>query len=150
MRAVRACASGPVEAVVSTTALHWVAPQELIPLYSQAYELLAPSGILVNGDHFRFDGRDPVIADWSARHDALTQRHAFAAGAPTWDSWWKRLREAPGMSEAVAERDRRFATRTGAPATGVDFQLAALAQAGFTETGTAWQFLDDYVVYGVK
>lgn len=50
----------------------------------------------------------------------------------------------------AVERDRRFALRTGTPATAVDFQLAALGQAGFRESGTVWQLLDDYVVYGVK
>ncbi|MFT3660100.1 MAG: class I SAM-dependent methyltransferase [Gordonia sp. (in: high G+C Gram-positive bacteria)] len=143
-------AGGPVHAAVSTTALHWTAPHELVALYAQTRDLLADGGLLVNGDHFRFDSRTPVIADWAARHDARTQRDAFAAGAPTWDSWWQRLREAPGMAAAAAERDRRFAERLASPPTAVDFQLAALAQAGFAESGTAWQFLDDYVVYGVR
>ena len=34
--------------------------------------------------------------------------------------------------------------------TTVEFQLAALRQAGFSETGTLWQFLDDYVIAGWK
>lgn len=143
-------AGGPVDAAVSTTALHWLRPEDLVRLYAQVRELLTEKGVLLNGDHFRFDARSPVIADWSARHDEQTQRTSFAAGAPTWDVWWERLRAAPGMEPLARERDRRFADRTGTPPTAVDFQLAALAQAGFTESGTAWQLLDDYVVYGAR
>lgn len=144
------CAGGPIHAAVSTTALHWLAPHELVGLYGAVNEFLAPNGLLLNGDHFRFDTRNPTIADWSARHDDQTQQRAFAAGAPAWDAWWSGLRAAPGMEPLAAERERRFAERTGSPATAVDFQLAALAQAGFRESGTVWQLLDDYVVYGVK
>ena len=43
-----------------------------------------------------------------------------------------------------------FADRPTPLATTVEFQLAALRQAGFTETGTLWQFLDDYIVAGWK
>lgn len=143
-------AGGSVHAAVSTTALHWLEPAPLVSLYAHVHDLLAPKGVLLNGDHFRFDARTPIIRDWAVRHDDATQTAAFAAGAPAWDRWWDALRSAPGMAPLAAERDRRFALRTGSPATAVDFQLAALAQAGFRESGTAWQLLDDYVVYGVK
>ncbi|MFF0816177.1 class I SAM-dependent methyltransferase [Rhodococcus sp. NPDC003318] len=42
----------------------------------------------------------------------------------------------------------RFAGRDATPPTTVQFQLAALRQAGFAESGTLWQLFDDYVVYG--
>ncbi|OBC04211.1 hypothetical protein A5784_01470 [Mycobacterium sp. 852013-50091_SCH5140682] len=50
----------------------------------------------------------------------------------------------------AAVRDERFAERPAPPSTAVDFHVSALAQAGFTEVGTVWQLLDDYVVLGVK
>ncbi|MGC0362483.1 SAM-dependent methyltransferase [Rhodococcus sp. 27YEA15] len=140
----------PVHAMVSTTALHWLLPHQLVELYRQVCDVLTPGGVLLNGDHFRFDSRTPVARRWAARHDEQTQHTSFSGGAPTWDAWWETVRAVPGIDALVAERERRFAGRDAPPTTAVDFHVAALNQAGFSESGTVWQFFDDYVVYGVK
>ncbi|MGW0020957.1 class I SAM-dependent methyltransferase [Rhodococcus sp. NPDC003382] len=136
-------------AVVSTTALHWLRPEQLIGLYTQIRSVLAPDGIFLNGDHFRFDDRDGHITLWSAQHDRRTQQHSFAAGADEWDQWWDLLRAHPRIGTLQDERTARFAERDGTAPTGVQFQLAALRHAGFAESGTVWQLFDDYVVYGI-
>lgn len=141
---------GPVDAFVSSTALHWLTPAQLLAVYSTAYGLLTPGGVLLNGDHLRFDHRTPRIKAWAQAHDEQTQQQAFTEGAPAWDQWWSELRSLPEMADLERERDRRFAGRDGMPPTAVDFHLAGLAQAGFAEVGTLWQLLDDYVVYGAK
>ena len=48
------------------------------------------------------------------------------------------------------ERTAIFAGRPMPLPTPIEFQLAMLRQAGFDETGTVWQFLDDYVIAGWK
>lgn len=143
-----AAPAGLVDAVVSTTALHWLEPDRLVRVYAQAAALLRPGGLLLNGDHFRFDARSPTLRAVAAAHDDETQRAAHAAGAQTWDAWWEDARGGPGGETLAAERERRFAGRGAPPTTAADFQLAALAQAGFAEVGTVWQLLDDYVVVG--
>lgn len=135
---------------VSTTALHWLWPADLVSLFAEVAGILRPGGVFLDGDHFRFDGRAPHIAGWAADHDRLTQDEAFAQGAPTWERWWTSLSERPGHDSRAAERDRRFAGRDATPSTAIDFRLAALAQAGFAEVGTAWQLYDDYVTYAVR
>ncbi|SHN46625.1 class I SAM-dependent methyltransferase [Cryptosporangium aurantiacum] len=141
---------GALSAAVSTTALHWLAPDELLRLYARVHALLTPGGVLLDGDHFRFDDRDPVLQKVALAHDERTQQVAFAAGAEDWATWWDAARAHPALSPHVAERDRRYGARTSAPATTVDFRLAALRQAGFGATGTVWQLLDDYVVWAQK
>ena len=136
------------DAAVSTTALHWLLPHQLVRVYGQAARLLAPGGILCNGDHFRFDGEHPTLRHVAEDHDRATQEAAFAAGAPTWDAWWEEVRAAPGGAELVAERERRFAGRDATPPTTIGFHVAALRQAGFAEVAPIWQLLDDYVVFG--
>lgn len=138
------------DAFVSTTALHWLQPERLLAVYAQAAGLLRDGGVLLNGDHFRFDDRSPTLKRLAAAHDEATQRRDHAAGAPTWEAWWAAARAQPGAEALAAERDRRFDARPAPPTTAVDFHLAALTQAGFAEAGTAWQLLDDYVVLGVK
>lgn len=138
------------DAFVSTTALHWLAPDALLRVYAAAASLLGDGGVLLNGDHFRFDGRSPVLQRLAAAHDEATQQRAHTAGVPTWDVWWSAARSQPGAAELAAVRDGRYAHRPAPPPTAVDLHLAALAQAGFAEVGTVWQLLDDYVVLGVK
>ncbi|MBM7368637.1 class I SAM-dependent methyltransferase [Gordonia hydrophobica] len=139
-----------VQAVVSTTALHWLQPDELLRLYGRAYDILDPNGILLNGDHFRFGPRTPLIEGWSRRHDQRTQQNGFDNGVLSWQEWWEELGAAPGMKDLVALRNHITTGDSGAPDTTVEFQIAALAQSGFSESGTLWQFFDDFVVYGVK
>lgn len=146
----RALDGQPVSAFVSTTALHWLPPEVLLQVYSAAAEMLPSGGILLNGDHFRFDGRSPVLRRLAADHDTATQERSHAAGAPTWDQWWEAAKAQDGVSALTVTREERFAHREPPPSTAVDFHLAALAQAGFSEIGTVWQLLDDYVVLGVK
>ncbi|RLV56366.1 class I SAM-dependent methyltransferase [Aeromicrobium phragmitis] len=139
-----------VDAAVSTTALHWLWPAQLVRLFGDVADLIRPGGVFLDGDHFRFDARTPHVGRWAADHDRRTQEAAFTAGALTWQEWWDAISVRPGHDERAAERDRRFAGRDGTPPTAVDFRLAALANAGFAEVGTAWQLYDDYVVYAVR
>src|SRR5436190_6084271 len=45
----------PADAAVSTTALHWLAPQALAELYAELAGVLRPGGLLLNGDHLQVD-----------------------------------------------------------------------------------------------
>lgn len=145
-----ALAGSEVSAFVSTTALHWLPPDALLRVYSAAAALLPEGGILLNGDHFRFDGRTPMMRRLAEAHDSATQSRSHDAGAPTWDQWWEAARAQDGLQDLAALREERFAHREPPPSTAVDFHLAALTQAGFSEVGTVWQMLDDYVVAGFK
>lgn len=138
------------DAFVSTTALHWLMPDALVRVYAATASLLGAGGVLLNGDHFRFDCRSPTLRRLAAAHDETTQRRAHASGAATWDNWWGTARARPGAAPLAALRNQRFANRPSPPSTAVDFHLSALTQAGFAEVDTVWQLLDDYVVLGVK
>lgn len=134
-------------AMVSSTALHWLFPSQLVAVYRQVAELLPEGGVFLNADHFRFDDRAPTLKRIAALHDTRTQEHATAAGAESWNIWWEAAKAHPVLAELVTERERRYADRGAPPTTAIDFHLAALAQAGFREAGPVWQYLDDYVVF---
>src|ERR1700722_18318805 len=51
-----------VDAAVSTTALHWLAPAALAGLYAEVGEVLRPGGLLLNGDHLKEDATAPILA----------------------------------------------------------------------------------------
>ena len=62
--------TGPVNAAVSATALHWLSPDQLAVLYSQVAGLLSPGGIFLNADHVASDA--PVVqAGWVRHRDEM-------------------------------------------------------------------------------
>ena len=137
---------GRIDAVLSSTALHWLSPPQLLAVYQAVAGLLPPGGLLLNADHLRFDDRSPTLRDLSARHDEHTQRQGFAAGAPDYAAWYREAAREPELAALLPQREQRFADRPPQPLAPLEFHLAALRAAGFAEVGTAWQYLDDYVV----
>src|SRR5579871_6158383 len=52
-----------VDAAVSTTALHWLAPARLAAMYAELATIIRPGGLLLNGDHLAEDkSTTPVLA----------------------------------------------------------------------------------------
>ena len=56
-----------VDVILSSTALHWLAPGELVTLYMQLSELLPPGGIFLNADEMRPASPEvwPYFHKWS-------------------------------------------------------------------------------------
>ena len=142
---------GPApQAVVSSTALHWLMPEHLGVLYRNIAELLPDGGVFLNADHQRFDHRHPRVKALAEQHDEQTQQHAWQAGVEDWGRWFARVQGLPELAQYRQARESLFAGRPVPPATALDFQVASLRQAGFTEAGPVWQLLDDYVIAGWK
>ncbi|MGE0972283.1 class I SAM-dependent methyltransferase [Klebsiella sp. WOUb02] len=138
------------QAVVSSTAIHWLLPEQQVALYRNVFNLLDDGGMFINADHQRFDQRSPRQTLLARTHDDSTQEKAWAAGVQDWDGWFAAASRYPELAAQLDARAAVFTDRPTPLATTVEFQLAALRQAGFTETGTLWQFLDDYIVAGWK
>ncbi|WP_369213858.1 class I SAM-dependent methyltransferase, partial [Streptomyces flavofungini] len=136
-----------IDAVVSSTALHWLSPSQLLGLYTTLADLLPPGALFLNADHLRYGSDNETLGALSALHDAEVQRASFDAGADTWDAWYELAAAQPGAAPLAAERLRRFADRPPQPLSPLHFHLSALRTAGFAEAGTVWQYLDDYVVF---
>jgi SAM-dependent methyltransferase len=140
----------PLDAAVSTTALHYLSPDALHRTYRQLAALMRPGGVLVNGDHLPHD--DPRIAEVAGcvgRRRAERQR-AFAH--EDWASWWTAVAQDPELADLLAERRQREpTTATAAPA---PLSLAAhvrlLRQAGFGQAGAVWQYGDSHVVVAIR
>ena len=142
-----------VDAVLSSTALHWLEPEPLARLYQDLGRLLPPGGPLLNGDHMAFGTRLPTLARLS--DGALEGQWSDAAfadrGIETAEQWWAALSAEPAFESLLAERTRRFAgkRRQDTPPD-FDFHVAALRDGGFREVGTIWQVLSDRVLLAVR
>lgn len=141
--------------LVSTTALHWLRPGDLAEFYGAAGELLAPGGMVMNGDHMRFDMRWPTLARVAKSARQRIEQTSVSKGEDDWQAWWDRAELNPRLAPLKARRDALYAARrpkrkTSGEDCPVDFHLAALRHAGFIEVGTAWQHFDNYVIFGRK
>lgn len=141
-----------VDAVLTTTALHWLPVERLIYLFRQLGELVRPGGVVLNGDHMSFSPNMPVFEGVSQTVKELRRKMAFEEqGIENWEGWWDALRNIPGLGDLFDERDRRFAWRENAWVNpGYDFQKAALEEAGFVEVGIIWQNMDNRVLMAIR
>ncbi|MGN9908899.1 class I SAM-dependent methyltransferase [Phytohabitans sp. LJ34] len=147
---------GRVDAVVSTTALHWLEPGALFALYQRVGQLLRPGGVLLNGDNMPYDPGQALhqrLADEAtkrATHEAFT-----VAGVPDWERWWSLAGDALAGEARERQRrreraDERYGPRDGDRLTSLGTHVTALTEAGFREIGTIWQDLDDRVLLAVR
>jgi SAM-dependent methyltransferase len=142
-----------IDAVLSTTALHWLEPEPLTRLYHDLGRLLRPGGLFLNGDNMTFDPALPTLARLSQRVvDEQWRDAAFAArGIETAEQWWDAVASEPAFAPLLTERTERFAgkQRQQSPP-GFDVHVAALRDAGFREVGTIWQVLSNRVLMAVR
>jgi SAM-dependent methyltransferase len=133
-----------VDAVVSTTALHWLSAAELRRLYRVLASLLRPGGLFLDGDHLRIDETEtPALARLDRAIEEAEDRRRFPDGhaghAEDWRQWWQAVAAEPALADAAAERERGTVQHHGPEGTLFAVHTAALRAAGFAEVGTLWQ-----------
>lgn len=136
-----------VDAAVSSTALHWMAAEDLEQLYRQLGELLRPGGVFVNADHLM--SGSPVL-DVLSRHvrDARATRVGVDANED-WRAWWDAILSDGRLGDLVEQRAQQ-PVGSGPNKLSLCDHVDLLRQAGFTEVGTVWQSGDDYVLVGIR
>lgn len=138
-----------VDAILSTTALHWLDAVKLGALYKQFAGLLRPGGVFLNGDELGFGEDEAKIA--SAARAVHADRSQRMAETETWDHWWLAVESEPGLAEWVTERQRRIAGhRIAHDSTSYAVHREALLRAGFAEVSTVWQLLEDRVLLAIR
>lgn len=141
----------PFDAIVSSTALHWLAPDVLSRLYFQLADLIAPGGVFLNADHLLYDDvAQPALRKLAREDDQANQDLAFGSGTDTWDAWWAAAESRPAYAEAAERRKKIWAGNVPTPKVTLGYHLETLRSAGFRETETVWQYLDDYVICAIR
>jgi len=138
------------DAVLSTTALHWLPPADLLRVCHDVAGLLRPGGLFLNGDHLGFAPSQPTLRRVVTGVRDL--RHGRARlPAETWTQWWEAVAREPGV-DALIERRVALAHEVwhGDVAPLEVLHAAALADAGFAEVAVLWSDLDDRVLAAVR
>ncbi|MER7899266.1 class I SAM-dependent methyltransferase [Streptomyces sp. NPDC096046] len=140
----------PLDAAVSSTALHYLPEQDLLRTYRSLASLIRPGGVLVNGDHF-----PPGAAPCSALTAHVGRRRSERTGGPAeedWRSWWDAAARDPELADLLDERGRRQAAHAGS---GGDEEMTVcrhtelLRRAGFAHVAPVWQYGDSAVLVAV-
>lgn len=148
-----------IHAAVSTTALHWLAPDRLAELYRTLGSLIAPDGVFVNGDHLGLgDERMHSLAR------TLRDRRAQRVGVQDneeWRAWWDTILADPHFIDVARDRAQRLdAPNTASPAgdshshgnnnVTLAEHIDLLRNAGFGSVSPLWQVGDDHVLAAVR
>jgi SAM-dependent methyltransferase len=142
----------PVDAVVSTTALHCLPEPVLRRTYRQLGALLRPGGVVINGDHFTPEPTGP--ARISARVGQLRAERQQAFSHEDWDSWWAAVSDDPEFADLLARRTERSPAGSGVGSIGnnglpLSAHMRLLRAAGFQQAGPVWQFGTSHVLVAV-
>lgn len=158
---------GNFDAVLSTTAIHWLDAGDIIELYRALAARIRPGGVFMNGDQMRFPPRDTALRGLTETMRQLHERRMVELGSETWEGWWAELRKLPELAELFEERDRRFRWRNiereraigsrrddASPRelvhTTFTVHRAALLDAGFREAEQIWQVYDNRILLAVR
>jgi trans-aconitate methyltransferase len=146
-----------LDAVLSTTALHWLPIEHLTRVYNQLGTLVRPGGLLLNGDHMAYPAALPAFRELArrsetARHQAVFQEQR----GEDYRQWWQALEQAWLAADPTLQPlfDAYHATeqvrRHDFSEPILPVHRAALADAGFTQVDTIWQRYDDRVLLAIR
>lgn len=141
-----------LDAVLSSTALHWVSSGTLARVYRELGQLMRPGGVFLNADHMQYAPDRPTIRDMaiSIRQERRAATQA-SGNVEDWERWWQAIEAEPALNDLFQQRQRLFEWRDRKWANaGLDFQTGALKDAGFREVDTIWQRLDNRVLMAVR
>lgn len=140
------------DAAVSSTALHWLAPDELTVLYRTLAGRLRPGGVFVDADNRR--PADSQDLNDIAHHVRTRRAHRTGRqGREAWAGWWKTFLSAPELAPLAEARARSpIAHRTFREPNGLTTadQITLLREAGFSGAATVWQCGNDSVLVAVR
>jgi trans-aconitate methyltransferase len=145
-------AGRPLDAVLSSTALHWLSGADLARVYHQLAALMPPGSVLMNADNMPFSPHQPTFQQLAVTFKQREEEDAFADSAvENWEAWWDAIRQEPDLAPLLAEREARLRWFDRAwinPS--YDFQVGALLEAGFREVGTFWQRRDNRILLAIR
>ncbi len=140
------------DAVMSTTALHWLNESSLRRVYGEIYSLLGENGIFLNGDHLYPLNENGAIKELfnNLRHKHQEQEKT-SGKALTWNQWWEEISEVEEFRELLEERKRRYPNADRhTHEVSLEQHREFLRDAGFRAIEVGWQDLDNRVLIALK
>jgi trans-aconitate methyltransferase len=135
------------DAILSSTAIHWLRREDVVGVYDRISRLLRPGGLFINADHLPIDEpliaklSDTVLTKWQASQLEGAEDHAgFHAAA----------HQLPGLAAHAHRREQRFADKPPGDELPVSEHHAILLAHGFSEAGEIWRIHTDAILVAVR
>lgn len=139
------------DAVLSTTALHWISYPDLKRLYSKIFSMMSESSVFLDGDHFHSIHENESI---NKRYEEIRNKISIAelrkSSALDWDKWWDMIRESNEFSKEIQERGMRYGSGAHDQGLSLEDHITLLKNAGFEKIDLAWKYLDNCVLMAIK
>lgn len=140
----------PADAVVSTTALHWLTRPQLADVYSIVGTLLADGGVFVDGDHLHEAAQLDRLNQLQTQIARNRAARAGTRAIEDWAAWWAAVGQAPELADLVGKRGPRPIEHSVPDAPTLADHEQLLRVAGLGEVGTVWQHGDDRVLVALR
>jgi ubiquinone/menaquinone biosynthesis C-methylase UbiE len=123
------------DAVVSATALHWLAPERLAAVYASAASLLRVGGVLANADQM------PLVETPAIDLAVASLNPPPGQVGEEWHEWWQRVERTPRLASLLEERGRRFGgvLHPDEFTPSAAWHVEKLTSGGFSEAGVVWR-----------
>lgn len=146
-----------LDAVLSSTALHWLTTPRLIEVYREVAKLIRPGGLLLNADHMPFSPTLPRFRNLAEQaRMQINKKSTTVHNGETFQQWWDAiepqwLANDPSLQPLFDEHNSHYQVRDRSYGKALaSLHMSALADAGFTEIDTIWQRFDNRVVLAVR
>ncbi|MEV5593720.1 class I SAM-dependent methyltransferase [Streptomyces sp. NPDC052496] len=139
----------PLDAAVSSTALHCLAPDALRRAYEDLARLVRPGGVLVNSDRFR-SPRGDQAAEVAAQVGLRRAERQRPPGREDWASWWAAAAADPELAGPFTARRARHTPHRVHNGMPLAHHVRLLRRAGFRHAAPVWQFGEDAVLVAVR
>ena len=140
-----------VDAVLTATALHWLAEDAVRRVYDDLAHLVRPGGVFAHAEVMPL-AELPRLGGGLAEIERARRVRQHGDTRVAWDAWWEKAGRDPALRSAMAERQTVFTssypTKEFSPPS--DWHIAALKEACFTEVGVVWRSGTGAVVAAVR
>ena len=139
----------PVDAVISSTALHWLIEDQLDELYGQIARVIRPGGIFLNADHAASDSAQ-IQSEWED-HRTIMRAASADEWSDDWGGFWAAYMSALGL-EPGETRERLIAEWSGGIEDGMPlaWHFDRPRAHGFAHVDCFWRRDCDAVYGGIR
>ena len=146
----KALPPGRFDAVVSSTALHWLTTRELGQVYRTLARKIRHGGLFLNGDGIMFGRSSPRLRA-IARAAGRRYRSKRGRRGRTWEDWWRAALRDPFLApEAKLHRIRFPRAHTWFVTPDLRGVVRLLRRAGFREVELLWSVWQNRVLAAVR
>lgn len=139
------------DAVMTTTALHWLSDDALLRVYGQSFRILKHSGIFLNGDLIHSKNDSEEFNQLEKKASEVHTDKVEWESVPDWDEFWRMISETPDLSEEWKSRNEVYPQDWDhRHRITLESHCNYLEEVGFSVPGVVWSNFSDRILMARK